>query len=150
MPSKPSSKHSARKDTGFQSLNFISRVLLHLLKVATFKLSLADLVLGFVVFLITALRLSVQWHSQVFCSQFWHNQPQVMTVLVNLEDLPCLELCIHLTFHSVSCKLHTAIGLSKIISCTMDLHKPHNFENDENEKGKTSMNPTRKKLSIFR
>lgn len=54
-----------------------------------------------------------------------------MTVLANFEDLPCLELCIHLRFHSVSGKLHTAIGLSQVISCNRDLHKPHNFENDE-------------------
>lgn len=39
--------------------------------------------------------------------------------------IPCLELCIHLRFHSVSGKLHTAIGLSQVISCNRDLHKLH-------------------------
>ncbi|KAM7249843.1 hypothetical protein ACFE04_019622 [Oxalis oulophora] len=46
---------------------------------------------------------------------FERNQPQVMKVLENFEDLPCLELYIHLRFHSVSGKLHTAIGLSQLL-----------------------------------
>jgi hypothetical protein len=54
-----------------------------------------------------------------------------MKVLESCEDLLCLELHIHLHFHSVSGKSHIATGLNQVISCNKDLHKLHNCGNDE-------------------